>query len=298
MSADPEIQLPPSPSDERNENPGINCSSPHLPESVDSEKEQSKWNGQGSEDDADSPFVYHYLTFATELPPPTSIYPPHPNAAPPPECPNLKPYEDPFTWSEKQKRLIIWISCIVTAATAFTAGSYSPGVEQYMDAWGVGHVAALVGITVFTCGFGIAPMILAPFSEINGRKPVFLATGALFVFCQLMCAITRSYGGMLAARFFVGVGGSTFSTMVGGVVSDIYQAKDRNTPMTLFSAGALIGTGLGPLVCGFVAQHTTWRWIFYLQTIMDGSLMVIIFFVFKETRGSILLSRKAKTLNK
>lgn len=103
---------------------------------------------------------------------------------------------------------------------------------------------------------------------------------------------------MLVARFFVGVGGSTFSTMVGGVVSDIYHTEDRNAAMALFSGAALFGTGLGPLVCGFIAQHTTWRWIFYLQTIVDGVLIAIVVVCFKETRGSVLLSRKGKALNK
>ena len=163
--------------------------------------------------------------------------------------------------------------------------------------WQVSNVAILIGICTFTTGFAVAPMVLAPFSEINGRRPVFIVTGLLFVLCQLCCAVTQSYAGMLVARFFVGVGGSTFSTMVGGVVSDIYHTADRNTPMALFSGAALFGTGMGPLVCGFIAQHTSWRWMFWMQTIMDGTLMAIIIVFFKETRGSILLSRKAKKLN-
>jgi len=163
--------------------------------------------------------------------------------------------------------------------------------------WHVSNVAILVGICTFTAGFAVAPMVLAPFSEINGRRPVFIVTGLLFVLCQLCCAVTQSYPGMLVARFFVGVGGSTFSTMVGGVVSDIYHTADRNTPMALFSGAALFGTGMGPLVCGFIAQHINWRWMFWMQTIMDGTLMTIIIVFFKETRGSILLSRKAKKLN-
>jgi multidrug resistance protein len=164
--------------------------------------------------------------------------------------------------------------------------------------WGVSNVAALVGITMFTVGFAIAPMALAPFSEINGRRPVFIASGILFVICQLCSGLTRSYAGMLVVRFFAGVGGSTFSTMVGGVVSDIYHAEDRNAPMALFSGGALFGTGLGPLVSGFIAQNTTWRWIFYMQAIADGLMVALIIVIFKETRGSVLLSRKAKALNK
>jgi MFS family permease len=141
-------------------------------------------------------------------------------------------------------------------------------------------------------------MVLAPFSEIQGRRPVFIVSGLVFVLCQLCTGLTQSYAGMLVVRFFVGVGGSTFSTMVGGVVSDIYHTSDRNKPMALFSGSALFGTGAGPLVCGFIAHNTTWRWIFYMQTIIDGIVVGLIILVFKETRGSVLLSRKAHALNK
>lgn len=90
---------------------------------------------------------------------------------------------------------------------------------------------------------------------------------------------------------------ATFSTMVGGVISDIYHAEDRNTPMALFSGAALFGTGLAPMLAGAVVQHTTWRWIWYSHAIVSAVFVVIIFFFFNETRGSVLLSRKAKALN-
>lgn len=140
-------------------------------------------------------------------------------------------------------------------------------------------------------------MVLAPYSEIYGRRPVFIASGVLFVICQLCTGLTQSYVGMLVVRFFTGVGGSTFSTMVGGVVSDIYHTEDRNTPMALFSGGALFGTGWGPLVCGFIAQNTSWRWIFYMQAMVNALAVALICVTFKETRGSVLLSKKAKKLN-
>jgi len=165
------------------------------------------------------------------------------------------------------------------------------------EEWNVSQLAITVGVTTFTTGFAIAPMVLAPFSEINGRRPVFVITGCLYVVLQLCCALTRSYAGMLVARFFTGVVSSTFSTMVGGVVSDIYHAEDRNTAMSLFAGAALFGTGLGPMCSGFVAAHLSWRWIFYIQVITCGVMMLLIVFFFKETRGSVLLSRRAKAIN-
>jgi MFS family permease len=289
------------------------------------------------------PITYRYLTFETELPTPilSSVAEQHgagastldpesgkPQPQPisqslsktqsrlsrlitreeprgPPPCPDLTPYTSPFLWSLQRKRFTTYLSCCATVVTAYCAGSYAPPAATMSLAWSVSEVAVLAGITTFCAGFGIAPMVLAPFSEINGRYPVFITSGVIFVICQVCCAITKSYAGMLLARFFVGVGSSVFSTMVGGVISDIWHTNERNTPMALFSGAALFGTGLGPLVSGFIAQNEGddmggyggWRWVFWVQVVMDVLLVSAFALLFKETRGSVLLSRKAGVLN-
>ncbi|KAK5000066.1 hypothetical protein LTR66_001013 [Elasticomyces elasticus] len=293
--ANPELGLPRASSDfaDSGNNPEIVDSEKYTRPAEDSEKSSLRAEPLGLED----AITYHYLTFDTEIPLPASTASIQ-NESIRPEPPDLREYTSPFEWSSSRKSFITWLSCAATIVTAFTAGSYSSGTTQMEADWHISRLAVTVGITTFTTGFAIAPMFLAPFSEINGRRPIFIITGLLFVVLQLCCAVTRSYPGMLVARFFTGCVSSTFSTMVGGVVSDIYHSEDRNTAMALFSGAALFGTGLGPLVCGFIAQYTTWRWIFYLQVITCGITMIFIVFFFKETRGSVLLSRKAKALNK
>jgi multidrug resistance protein len=239
---------------------------------------------------------YRYLTFESDIP----LHPVLPQGLTTelPSCPNLKDYENPLTWSLTRKKLMTYLSCSVNALAAYSSGAYASPTFQLTEKWNISPVAYKVGITVFTAGFGIAPMLLAPFSEINGRRPVFVATGLLFFVCQIGCAVTDSYVGMLFARFFLGVGGSTFSTMVGGILADIWITEDRNFAMVLFTGATLFGTGLGPLISGFVAQHLLWRWVFWIQVITNGVLISLVILFFKETRGSILLSRKAKSLNK
>jgi len=239
---------------------------------------------------------YVYLNFDTEIAT-RPVFPDNTVKDYPP-CPHLKKYDNPYTWSKSRKNLMTWVSCATNMTAAYSAGAYAAPAEQLTELWGISRVAYNVGITVFTAGFGIGPMFLAPFSEINGRRPVFIATGILFVAMQLACSLTNTYSGMLVARFFGGLGGSTFSTMVGGILADIWVSSERNTPMVLFTGATLFGTGLGPLVSGFVAQHLLWRWVFYLQVITSGMFITLITIFFKETRGPILLSRKAKVLNK
>lgn len=85
--------------------------------------------------------------------------------------------------------------------------------------------------------------------------------------------------------------------MVGGVISDIYRTEDRNTPMALFAGAALFGTGLAPIICGTIVERTSWRWVYWSHGMVSGAFVIIMYVFLKETRGSILLSRKAQALN-
>ena len=136
--ADPEIQLPAAP--ERylagDDSTEISLSSPLSPYSLESEKESMKSKDElGSSTDIRSQPVQHrYLTFETELPRPAGLLRssllPTASSTEPPEAPDLSSYACPFDWSPMRKNAIIWTSCTATALTAFTAGSYSPGLKQ------------------------------------------------------------------------------------------------------------------------------------------------------------------------
>ncbi|GKT67468.1 major facilitator superfamily transporter [Colletotrichum tofieldiae] len=109
---------------------------------------------------------------------------------------------------------------------------------------------------------------------------------------------------MLIARFLVGVGGSVFSSVIGGVIADLWVKDQRNTPMALFSGAVLAGTGAGPLVASVIVKRMgaedgtmAWKWIFWHQVIIDTVLVIALAVLFEESRGSVILSRKAKALN-
>lgn len=123
---------------------------------------------------------YLYLNFDTPLPTPAGISSPQPGQLPPPEVPNLKQFMSPFLWSKGHKAMVTWISCAVTALAAFAAGEFNPESKILCREWKISTVVYELGITVFTTGFAIAPMVLAPFSEINGRRPMFISSGILF----------------------------------------------------------------------------------------------------------------------
>lgn len=253
--------------------------------------------------DSTSPITYQRLTFETELPRLDGTAGDTSRSLPPP--PDLTPYISPLLWPHSRKFLLLALSCTATFLTAYTAGSYSPPSKIIAQDLHSSQLAVLVGITTFCFGFALAPMVLAPLSELWGRYPVFIAAGVVYVVFQGMCALSNDLAMMLVARLLVGIGGSVFSSVVGGVIADLWTKEERNAPMALFSGSVLAGTGAGPLVASIMAKRLrrndspwAWKWVFWHQVIIDGVLIVALAVLFKESRGSVLLSRKAKALNR
>ncbi|KAL7796807.1 major facilitator superfamily domain-containing protein [Trichoderma ceciliae] len=267
-----------------------------------SEKPQAR-QSEATTLDSNSPISYLYLTFDADLPSPPALEHPSPDGREPPPCPDLAAYTLPLTWGAARKIVLLILSCLATFLTAYTAGAYAPPVNIIAHDFGSTRLVVLVGITTFCMGFAFAPMALAPMSEIWGRYPIFIIAGAVFVIFQAICSVMPDVAGLLVARFLVGVGGSVFSAVVGGVLADLWEKEERNTPMALFSGAVLAGTGAGPLVSAALIETVgsnsrAWKWSFWVQVILDGGLLLGLVFFFKESRASVLLSQKAKKLNK
>jgi sugar phosphate permease len=49
---------------------------------------------------------------------------------------------------------------------------------------------------------------------------------------------------------------------------------------------------------GFIAEKTTWRWVFWATSIYNGVVQVLGVFLLKETYGPVLLKLKAEKLRK
>lgn len=156
---------------------------------------------------------YRYLDFDTPLPTPLIAVPPAPGQSPPPECPRLEKYTSPFRWSEWRKTWMTWISCAVTLLAGLSAGEASSASTMFAEKWQVSLVVANLSITIFCVGFALAPMVLAPLSEVQGRRPIFLASGVVFIGMKPQRPISKDSehiqnGGLTATASLIGTGGT------------------------------------------------------------------------------------------
>jgi multidrug resistance protein len=142
-------------------------------------------------------------------------------------------------------------------------------------------------------GLGIGPMVLSPLSEFYGRRPIYIASFSFFLIWLIPSAVAQNIQTTLVARFFAGLSGSAFLSVAGGTVGDLFKREQLQAPMMIFTAAPFIGPSLGPLIGGFINDHTSWRWTFYVLIIWSGAMLASIVFFVPETYHPVILKRKA-----
>lgn len=62
----------------------------------------------------------------------------------------------------------------------------------------------------------------------------------------------------------------------------------------MFAYAYLMGFTMGPVIGAAIASRLYWRWIFYIELILYGAILPVAFLMIKETRGKIILKRRAE----
>jgi len=78
-------------------------------------------------------------------------------------------------------------------------------------------------------------------------------------------------------------------------VADIWKADKRGRSLSLLQLAPLLGAAVGPIVGGLVAEHIGWKWIFWIVSAFDGTLLVLYALFVQESYAPVLLARRASS---
>jgi multidrug resistance protein len=153
-------------------------------------------------------------------------------------------------------------------------------------------------VSIYLLGYVVGPFFLGPLSEVYGRRPLLMASNIVFIAYNIGCSQAHSFSQLAAFRFLSGVGGAGPITIGGGVLGDLWSADERGRASALYSLGPLLGPCLGPIAGGFIAEYTSWRWVFYIVIIV-GTLAATFGAIFlPETYAPVLIQKKVDKLRK
>lgn len=204
--------------------------------------------------------------------------------------------ENPFNWSIARKAFITLLLCLMTLFIGLATTAYSSGIDAMCKDLGVSTELGQLGLFCFNFACAIAPLFLAPFCELVGRRIVYVGAYVLFVLVFIGLALGKNIATILVMRVLQGLFGCVGTILVGGTFSDIYRPDHRAVPMACFSYVAILGTVGAPIYAGFIDETIGWRWIEGVQGLANLPLLAVIALCLRETRGGVTLHKRAKQL--
>ncbi|KAJ4387700.1 hypothetical protein N0V93_008299 [Gnomoniopsis smithogilvyi] len=206
--------------------------------------------------------------------------------------------QNPKDWPTWYRMYVIFVVSYSTWVIVLYSTSYTAAIPGLMATFNEGsEVVATLGVTTYLMGLATGSLIVAPMSELFGRRPVYLICMAISLLLILPCALATSLTEIIVVRFFGALFGAVMICNAAGTVADISTEDDRAKYMSLWSIAPLNGPVTGPLIGGFVYQYLGWRWDMWLVLILAGVANVLMFTV-KETYIPAILKTKSAKLRK
>ena len=119
-------------------------------------------------------------------------------------------------------------------------------------------------------------------SDLFGRRRTYLVSMVIFLVGSALCGVAQTMPQLIAFRMLQGLGAGALMTIGMTIVADLYGLERRAKTQGYLSGVWGIASLLGPLLGGFLTDHVSWRWVFYLNVPFGGLAMVMIATALRE----------------
>src|SRR6185437_7090451 len=103
------------------------------------------------------------------------------------------------------------------------------------------------------------------FSLRFGRKRFLMASIVIFTISSFFCGAATSLLAILVARLVQGAGGGALQPLSQAILTESFPPEKRGMAMGLFGLGVVVAPVMGPTLGGWLTDHYSWRWAFYIN---------------------------------
>jgi DHA2 family multidrug resistance protein len=98
-----------------------------------------------------------------------------------------------------------------------------------------------------------------------GRKRFYMTCVALFVGSSFLCAIAPTLEALIFFRVLQGIGGGGLAPSEQAILVDTFPEARRGPAMAMYGMAVVVAPAIGPTLGGFITEHFSWRWIFFIN---------------------------------
>lgn len=108
-----------------------------------------------------------------------------------------------------------------------------------------------------------------------------------------LCGLAQNFYQLLLARIGVGVGEAGCTPPAHSLISDLVPPEKRSSALAFYSLGIPIGTLLGMMIGGLLADWVGWRMAFLIVGLPGVGLALLVHFVLREPRKEMAATLEA-----
>jgi EmrB/QacA subfamily drug resistance transporter len=160
-------------------------------------------------------------------------------------------------------------------------------LDQTIVATALPRIVADLGgfdrFTWITTAYIVASTSVVPLAgsvaDVYGRKWLYVAGIVVFLGGSVLSALSGTMDQLIVARAVQGLGGGTMMALSFVTIGDLFPPSERGKYQGIIAGMFGISSVLGPTIGGFVTDHLSWHWIFYIN-IPLGIPVVLMFIRF------------------
>lgn len=151
----------------------------------------------------------------------------------------------------------------------------------------VGDLGGLEHLSWVVTGYILASTVSTPIwgklGDLFGHKRAFMASIVLFLAGSALCGMSQDMTQLVLFRACQGLGAGGLMVGIMSVIAMMLSPRERGKYMGLMMAvmpAAMIG---GPLIGGWITDHASWRWAFYVNLPLGVVALAVIWFTLHLT---------------
>lgn len=153
---------------------------------------------------------------------------------------------------------VSWLSFLGPMSSAVA----NPAFVPLSKAFHLTVVQASYELTVYICFAGVGPLLVTPFANVYGRRPIYLLGNLIGGITNIAAGYSPTWTGVMVTRAINGIAAGSPGAIGAATICDLFCMHERGFYMGIFTFFLTNGPHVAPLMGGFIAQYLSWNWCF------------------------------------
>jgi EmrB/QacA subfamily drug resistance transporter len=141
-------------------------------------------------------------------------------------------------------------------------------------------------VSGYTLSFAVLLVTGGRLGDIFGRRRMFLTGVIIFALSSATAGLAADQLDLVISRIVQGAGAALMMPGTLSIITNAFPAHERGKAMGTWAGVSALALAVGPVLGGFLAEHVSWRAIFYLNIPVAIGAVTATVFAVRESRDT------------